>query len=362
MRGDDRHSESGIRASAPTRAWRILQRSSTGHRRLYYGKPSSAHRSLWKRLLLVIVLVTIVIAVFSFDRDGLRDNTDGVVSISDVVYFAVITITTVGYGDIVPVTDEARMLDAFFVTPIRLFVWAIFLGTAYQVVARRLIEDFRMRLRQSALTGHIVICGFGLGGRSAATEVIRRGTNPRQIVVIDREEDALLEAAEMGMVGLRGDATREAVLSDANIQAARAAFVCLGRDDTTVLATLTIHSMAGGLRIVAMVKEAENENLVRTGGASATICPSTVSGILMANSTTSSHVASYVYDMLTIDGRVTLAERMAADVDVGKRATDVPDGIVLRIHRAERVIGFWENDAIIAPGDRLIVLSPRTPA
>ena len=217
---------------------------------------------------------------------------DGHVSFTDIVYFTFITVTSVGYGDIVPVTTTARLIDALFVTPVRLFVWIIFLGTAYQFVAQKIIEEFRMRLRQSQLTGHIVICGYGLSGRSAAAELLRRGENPAHIVVIDRSEDALLEAAEAGMVGLRGDATRELLLTDANIHAARTAIVCLGRDDTAVLCTLTMHSLAPDLRIVAMVKEAENEQLLQRGGASATICPSIVSGILMANSTSSSRVAA----------------------------------------------------------------------
>jgi voltage-gated potassium channel len=198
-----------------------------------------------------------------------------------------------------------------------------------------------------------------LSGRSAAGELIRRGEDPARIVVIDHAETALVDAAESGMVGLRGDATRESLLVDANIHAARTAIVCLGRDDTSVLCTLTMRGLAPELRIIAMVKEAENERLLQRGGASATICPSTVSGILMANSITSSHVASYVHDMLTIDGRVTLAERVALATDIGLRPTELRDGIALRIHRGDAVIGFWETEARVQEGDRLLIVAPR---
>jgi voltage-gated potassium channel len=360
MSPDPRSHSGALRRTidAPARAWRALSRHPPG-RRLYFGRPSSAVTSLLRRMAIVVALVVAVIVVFALDRDGLRDTVDGDVSVADVVYFAFITITTVGYGDIVPVTTSARLLDAFFVTPIRLFVWAIFFGTAYQFVAQRIIEDFRMRLRQADLSDHIVICGFGLSGRSAARELVRRGEAPAHIVAIDHNESALLEAAEEGMVGLRGDATRESILKDANIRAARTAIVCLGRDDTTVLCTLTLRSLAPDLRIVSMVKEAENETLVERGGASATICPSTMSGILMANSVSSSRVASYIHDMLTIDGRVMLEDRLATDADAGRRPMDLHDGIALRIHRGDRVIGFWEPEARVLAGDRLIVLAPR---
>ena len=95
---------------------------------------------VWLRLLWRVGLAgaLIAIALFGhwFDRDGLRDNIDGAISFLDVLYFTMITVTTVGYGDIVPVTTQARMFDTFVVTPVRLFVWIIFLGTAYDFLLK----------------------------------------------------------------------------------------------------------------------------------------------------------------------------------------------------------------------------------
>ena len=92
--------------------------------------------TLLMRISAALVLVGIALAGHWLDRDGLRDNTDGVVSFLDVVYFTMITVTTVGYGDIVPVTDRARIFDTFVVTPVRVFVWLIFLGSAYSFLLR----------------------------------------------------------------------------------------------------------------------------------------------------------------------------------------------------------------------------------
>ncbi|MDH5337004.1 MAG: ion channel [Nitrospira sp.] len=69
---------------------------------------------------------------------GLRDQADGEMSFSDVVYFTMITVTTVGYGDIVPISTHARLLDALVITPIRFGLWFLFLGTAYQLIIRRI--------------------------------------------------------------------------------------------------------------------------------------------------------------------------------------------------------------------------------
>src|SRR3546814_10218979 len=87
--------------------------------------------SLLLRATIVLALIGTAIAIHWFDRGGLVDQVDGHISFGDVLYFTMITITTVGYGDIVPVTPRARMFDTIAVTPIRLFVWLIFLGTAY---------------------------------------------------------------------------------------------------------------------------------------------------------------------------------------------------------------------------------------
>lgn len=345
--------------ASPRRAWNALNATPVGSRRLYYGRPSSARRTLLLRLLATIALVVLVVVVFLLDRDGLQDNIDGHVSVIDVIYFSMVTITTVGYGDIVPVTESARLFDALLVTPIRLVVWLIFLGTAYQFVVQRIVEDLRMRIRQSDLKNHTVLCGFGLSGRSAVTEMLARGADPARIVVIDADEAAVLHAAELGLVGMRGDATREATLKDARVAEAKTAIVALGRDDTSVLSVLTLRALAPRLRVVAMVKEAENESLLRQGGASATICVSTIGGALMANSLEDSEVARYMMDMLTSGGRVMFKERIATAVDIGRVATALADGIALRILRGDRTVGFWEPEASVREGDRLLVISPQ---
>jgi voltage-gated potassium channel len=66
-------------------------------------------------------------------RDGIRDQVDGHLSFVDLVYFVVVSLTTVGYGDIVPVTERARLIDAIIIPPARLLVWLVFVGTAFEL-------------------------------------------------------------------------------------------------------------------------------------------------------------------------------------------------------------------------------------
>ena len=183
--------------------------------------------------------------------------------------------TTVGYGDIVPVSDRARIVDALLVTPIRLFIWLVFIGTTYQLVLQQLVEDFRMRRLQARLENHVIVCGFGHSGACAAHELVVRGVDKRQILIVDIDRALLESAAEQGFIGILGDATREETLQEALIASARAVFVCTDRDDTNVLIVLTARQLAPAIRIIARVEEAENEKLLRQSGADATVLPST---------------------------------------------------------------------------------------
>ena len=334
------------------------QRLNAHSRRLFIGGERSVRRALVTRTLLVMALFATVIVIFIVDRDGLSDETDHHVSIVDVVYFSVITVTTVGYGDIVPVTPQARLVDALLVTPIRLFIWLIFLGTAYQLVLQRIVEGIRMRIMESRLSDHVVICGFGHAGRSAAAELRLRGTPPAQIVVVDSAQERVEEAAEAGYVGLHGDATREDILTHAKVHTAQAVLVATGRDDTTVLAVLTLRSLCPHVRIVASVREPENEKLVRQSGADATVLPSRVGGLLMADSLESSAVASAVMDLISAGGHITLVERAARPDEVGRLPAEIVDSLIVRVLRDAQELAFWEQDARIRTDDRLVVIRP----
>lgn len=327
------------------------------YKRLFVGGESSLRRKLFVRAAVVVALYLTVVGMFWFDRDGLVDHHDRDVSFLDVVYFAVVTVTTVGYGDIVPVTHTARTIDALLVTPIRLFIWLIFLGTAYQLVLQQFIEDLRMRILQSKLRDHVIIAGFGHSGRCAAAELVARGTDKKQIIVIDRNQARIEEAAEQGYIGLLGDASREDSLREAMLNTARAFFVCTDRDDTNVLIVLTARHLSTRVRIVTRVEEAENEKLLKQSGANATVLPSRVGGLLMAASLDSSALLAYVMDLVTVGGRVTLLERQAESHEVGKAPREVTDELIVRVTRHNEELNIYDPNVRIAAGDNLVVIA-----
>lgn len=108
--------------------------------------------------------------MFWFTRGGLRDNANphSPVGFVDVLYFTVVSLATVGYGDIAPVALEARLLNTVLLTPVRIFVWLLFLGTAYELALLhfRFFEEHRMRQLAKRLEKHVIVCGFGVKGQA----------------------------------------------------------------------------------------------------------------------------------------------------------------------------------------------------
>ena len=324
----------------------------------------SSRRPAWLslvwRILLALSLIGIAIIVHWADRDGLRDNIDGHISFVDVLYFTMITVTTVGYGDIVPVTPQARMFDTFVVTPIRLFVWLIFLGTAYDFVLKRVWEKWRMTRIQETLQGHVVVAGYGTSGAEAVRELIQRGVRADDIVVIDPSASALTGAEQCGATALEGDATRNVTLEAARVAQARAIIVAAGRDDTSILIVLTARRLAPGVPISVVIRSQDNEPLAHQAGAETVINPASFAGLLLASSTEGRAISAYLADLAASDGREVLNERGVSSDEVGRPLANIQSGLGVRIVRDGKSIGFWELGAgKLETGDRIVEIVPR---
>ena len=311
------------------------------------------------RMGIAFALLALIIGFHWVERDSLKDNYDGHVSFADVIYFTMISATTTGYGDIVPVTERARLFDALIVTPIRIFFLLILAGTAYTFVIKRLWSKWVMQRLQQHLTGHIIVTGYGTSGSEAINELIARGTRPKDIVVIDCEEAAAVAAEALGCNVLQGDATRDATLEAVRIREARSILVSAGRDDTAILVCLTARHLAPDLPITVVVRAADNELPARAAGATTVINPVSFAGLLMAGSAQGLGIADYMADLASSAGRVQLTERSVTAEEAGKPLSEITSGLGVRILRRGRAIGYWEEGAqSLLQGDRIIEIVP----
>ncbi|MBW6528526.1 potassium channel family protein [Sphingomonas sp. RHCKR7] len=331
--------------------------ASTDRPRFYRSGRLTPATTLAIRGAAVLALVGVALGGHWIDRAGLRDNTDGVVSFLDVVYFTVITVTTVGYGDIVPVSDSARLFDTFIVTPIRIFVFLIFLGSAYSFMLRQGWERWRMGLIRHGLKDHIIVCGYGRSGSAAVGELLERGHPAEDIVVVDEDAARLRLAEERGVATVEGDATHNKVLEIAKVEFARSVIICPGRDDTAVLVILTCRRLAPDAAIAVSIAAIENELLARDAGASVIVNPVSFGGQLLAQCTNGPHVADYVTDLVTRGGRIELRERAVRPEEIGCSPRDVVGCQILRIYRGSGSIEVARSLAErLREGDRVIEL------
>lgn len=328
---------------------------------LFLRRPSrlTPGQSLGLRALAVIGLFSVAVIGHWLDRDGLKDNIDGSISFIDVVYFTAVTVTTVGYGDIVPVTDSARLFDTFVVTPIRLFVWLIFLGSAYSFFLERGWNQLRTRMIASELKDHVVVCGYGTSGASAVDELVCQGVDCGQIVVVDRDPAQVEAALATGVTAIAGDATHNAVLETARVGTARAVLVSPGRDDTAALIVLTARQLSPSTRISVGVRAVENEDLLRQAGADAIVNPVHLGGQLLARSSAHGAAVAYINDLAGATGRVALTERAVAANEVGQPLSAITTGLGVRLIRNGLPIGFWEPGAErLQSGDTIVEIVP----
>lgn len=311
------------------------------------------------RLSLAFFLIFVVIIIHWIDREGLKDNHDGVISFLDVVYFTMISVTTTGFGDIAPISDRSRFIEAVIVTPVRIAVLFIFVGTAYNFVLKRSWEKWRMKKIQEKLSGHIVALGFGTSGSQAVQELIERGTKPEKIVVVDQSEERLAHAEELGCNVLLGDATNDDTLVAVRIAQASAVIISAGRDDASILMVLTVRHLSPNVPISVVIRAEDNELLARQAGATTVINPVSFTGLLLASSCHGEHIAEYLSDLASISGRVIIEEREITDAEVGTRLRDLPGGIGVRLHRGGKNYGFWEPQAQkLQAGDMLVQIVP----
>jgi voltage-gated potassium channel len=328
-----------------------------GARILFTRPAASPHHLLLGRVYLVVGLCLMAFAVLYLDRDGLKDAYRKVPGIIDLMYFTMITVATVGYGDIVPVTDRARLIDAFFIVPIRIIIWFVFLGTAYQFVIQRVIEEIRMKRLQKQLRDHVVVCGFGLTGSVAVRELLESGVDPDTIIVIDPQQAALEAAISLGVAGLLGDPSREDLLQQAQVTLAKAVIISVSDDAMAILLTLTVRTMAPDTRIVVRIQEQTYQRQLRQAGADVIVSSTRIGGLLLADSVTSNYLVPFVSDLLSARGRVDLLERPAASHETGCWSNALPGAVVVGLVRGGRILSFYEDaPCMIEAGDVLVVI------
>ncbi len=187
---------------------------------------------------------------------------------------------------------------------------------------------------------HVVICGFGVKGRSAFESLREQGEVGERVVVIDSDEDSLATAARLGCVGIHGDASSNELLRAAAVERAKVVIVTPNRDDAAVLTVLSVRNLNPTVRIVAAARELENAPLLRSSGADVVLTTSGATGRMMGMAAIAPHYVQVVEELLEAGSGLDLVERTVDAASAGS----------LSKHRrpGELVVAVFRGDVLIA--------------
>ncbi|MEM7273624.1 MAG: potassium channel family protein [Actinomycetota bacterium] len=308
-----------------------------------------------RRVGFALSLVLFVSIVVLLGGEGYDDVAGDEISFVDALYYASVTVTTTGYGDISAVTPGTRLATILLITPARILFLILVVGTTVEVLteqSRRLLSARRWR---RMVEDHYLICGFGATGSSAAEDLVSRGVDPDNIVAVDTDPAAIADATRAGFVAILGDASQRAVLHQAAIDRAKAVIVAPNRDDTAVLVTLTARELNPEVHIVAGGREQENLHLLRQGGADEVIDATAAVGRMLGLGTKAPAAVRALDELLDAGTGIALVE-VAPDLS-GDRPR-VPEGAtLLAVTRGDVTLRADQIDPNqIEASDRLVIL------
>lgn len=313
-------------------------------------------RIIVRRVAIAVVVLLAASLMVYLDRGGYRDVKGVPMTFLDSVYYATVSLSTTGYGDITPYTETARLVNVVVMTPLRIAFLAVLVGTTLEVLSERSRQGWKIQRWRSRVRNHTVVVGYGTKGKTAVTAMLGDELGPSDVVVVDTDQAALSHASAAGLVTVHGDATKSDVLRLAGAQRASSIIVATNRDDTAVLVTLTAREIAPKAKIVASIREAENQHLLQQSGADSVVVSSETAGRLLGIATTTPTVVEMIEDLLTPEAGFAIAERQVEQNEVGGSARHLRD-IVLGVVRDGHLlrVDAPEVDAI-EPTDRLLYI------
>lgn len=303
-----------------------------------------------RRVGIALLIVFAVALIVYIDGGGYSED----ISPIDALYYATVTLSTTGYGDITPVTQSARLFNILLITPLRIAFVVLLVGTTLSVLTDNSRKSFQIQRWRKTVRDHTVVIGYGSKGRSAVSALLADGVPTTQIVVVDNDRAALNRAEHDGLVTVQGSGTKADVLRLAGTARARSVVVAPSSDDTAVLVTLSAREIAPQATIVASVRESDKKHLVEQSGADSVIISSETAGRLLGLSTVTPSVVEMMEDLLSPADGFGIDERTVTDSEVGLDPRELA-GLVLAVVRDGELhrLGTTNVEAVRS-GDRIL--------
>jgi voltage-gated potassium channel len=314
------------------------------------------------------LFVVLTIGVIGFRIIGGEQHT-----LIDAIYMTVITLTTVGYGEIIDMSNHpgGRVFTIVLILmgmgivayTVPMLSALVIEGELHHLFARR-----RMGRKIGAMRDHFIVCGDTAGASYVAEELARSG---REVVFVAPTENALEDVSEMlgDLPGLVGDPTDDEVLTAAGVALARGVVAAMLEDKDNILVVLAARRLAPNARIIASTTVIETESKLRVAGADGVVSPSRIGGLRIASELMRPTVVRFLDEMLR-DRRADLRiEEISLPGDLTPDRRHVSDlwssevsGVVLLAVR-QPVGGAFEFrppvTTTLQPGMTLVVMTDR---
>lgn len=275
-------------------------------------------------------------------------------SVVDGLYMTIITISTVGYGEVEPLSSSGRLfVSVLVVLNIAIVAYALATFSYYVIEGKlfELMERNRMQDRVNALNGHTILCGFGRYGKEIARHLLVHG---QDFVVIEEKENKVnngdFEEADIAYV--IGDATDDAALIEAGINRAAGLITALSDDSDNLFIVLSAQDLNPNLRIISRAHQARSRAKLMKAGASHVIMPEQIGGFYMATLISKPGAVeffSYVTNDLASD--IGFEEIRYDQLPPKMRGMSIQE-LSLRKHSGINIIGhrFTDGRYVVNPG------------
>jgi len=280
---------------------------------------------------------------------------------SDAFFMTVITVTTIGYGEVLPLSHQGRIFTIGLIiigviTATYAIGATIELFTSEEFLGR--IRNRRRRAILQKLKNHTIICGFGRMGSSLADELLAGGS---PIVVIDLDSDVIEQCQQQGIPVIQGSASDEEILREAGIGQAKALVAATRTDAENVFIVLTARSINRDLHIITRSNAKATVAKMEKAGADTVISPYVIAGKRIAHMLTHPNIIRFLDGFLTFGGQQMRLEEFIIYENspvAGMTLREAKLGVsVLAVnHPGQQISTRPDGDTVLLPGTAIIVM------
>ncbi|CAL2061013.1 potassium channel protein [Tenacibaculum sp. 190524A05c] len=225
-------------------------------------------------------------------------------SFIDAFYMTVITVTTVGFGEVHPFTPQEKLFTTFLIlSSLFTFGYAVSSFSEYLISGDffQQLKIKRVQKQIEQLNGHTIVCGFGRNGKQALAKL---KSYKRDVVIIEKDKELIKQLDERKVLNVEGDATSDETLLKAGINNAKFLITALPSDADNLFVVLTASQLNKKCKIISRASKESTYNKLKIAGANNVIMPDKLGGAHMASLVVTPDVIEFV-DRLTIEGDTT---------------------------------------------------------